>query len=165
MGAITQQTLNEALAKIESFMNQLSNSLADKMIGGTLFELKAHFLQRSMSYSYCFDLDFIVLGFENHEPIIRAIIEIKKENRPISENQKKVYLKIARALDVPAYLLIMKTHNKFQIKRFDKEENLGFFTYDELTKWFQNVSNGLFDKHHLAVTQTIKKFKEEKQIA
>ena len=156
MGAIEQKTLENALMRIHSFRKQLTTSLADKMLDGTLYELNVHFLQRAMPFSYCFDLDFIVIGFENHVPIIRAVVEIKKEKRTFSNNQKTVYLKIAESLNVPAYLLIMENHNKFHIKRFDKEENLGFFTYKELTNWFQDISNGFFDKHHLEINQTTK---------
>jgi len=155
MGAIDSKTTQEALKKISSFRKQLSDSQAHKMLDGTLYELVVHFLQRSMPYSYCFDLDFIVLGFKNHEPLIRAIIEVKTEKRSLSKNQQAIYLKIAQSLGVPAYLLSMINHNKFQIRRFDKEENLGFFTYRELTKWFQDLTNG-FLECQLEINKTTK---------
>lgn len=155
MGAIDSKTTQEALKKIHSFRKQLSDSPAHKMLDGTLYELVVHFLQRSMPSSYCFDLDFIVLGFKNNEPLIRAIIEVKTEKRTLSKNQQVIYLKIAQSLGVPAYLLIMINHNKFQIRRFDKEENLGFFTYRELTKWFQDLTNG-FLEYSLETNQTTK---------
>ncbi|GAG86437.1 unnamed protein product, partial [marine sediment metagenome] len=98
MGPIDQKTLEKALMRIQSFRKQLNNSLADKMLDGTLYELGVHFLQRAMPFSYCFDLDFIVIGFENHEPVIRAVVEIKKEKRNLSNNQKTVYLQIAKTL-------------------------------------------------------------------
>lgn len=159
MGALDPHTTQEALRKIRSFRQQLSDSLADKMLDGTLYELSVHFLQRAMPFSYCFDLDFIVLGFNNRVPIIRALIEIKTEKKSISKNQKTVYLQIAEALGVPAYLLIMFTNNKFLLRRLDTEENLGFFNYRELTNWFQDISNGQYTKYPLLRTK--QKIKEK----
>lgn len=147
MPAISKETLEQVLLRIQEFRNLLDFSLqSDRMLDGTLYELSVHFLQRAMPYSYCYDLDFIVVGYEDKKPIPRALIEIKKEKRELSKNQRTIYLKIARALNIPAYILVFYNEDKFQIKRLDVQEDIGYFTYTELTEWFQKFTKGSIEK-------------------
>jgi len=142
MPAIREEDVKQALMRIQEFRNRLDFDFkADRMLDGTLHELSVHFLQRSMPYSYCYDLDFIVVGYDkDRNPIPQALVEIKKENKPLPKNQLSIYLEMADKLNIPAFLLIFYDENKFQIKRLDIHEDLGFFTFEELTKWFQKFT-------------------------
>ena len=116
MGKVSMDQIQPALDRIDEICAGLDNTWSDRMIGGALKELKVHFIQRNIEKAYCTDLDFIVVSFEHDSAVPIALVEIKKEGRPLRKWQNEVYTHIANALDVPFYLLeASETLSKFWV--------------------------------------------------
>ena len=141
MAEISKEEVERAIKLIDGFCDQLDNSfLADRLLRGTLYELKMHFIQRGIVSSYCYDLDFIMVKYNNREASPSALVEIKTKSGVLSENQKRVYLIIAKSLEVPFYLLTYCNDNEFLVERLDVFEEEKRLSYQELEKWFQSLS-------------------------
>lgn len=141
MPAVSMEQIQPVLDRIDTICRGLGSDWGDRMLKGALLELKVHFLQRNIADAICTDLDFILVRFANGDVTPAALIEIKKDGRPLPTWQDEVYRHIAASLKVPFYLLEATDWGIFHITETGTGPRLGPFTIDELGVWMRSLVN------------------------
>jgi hypothetical protein len=142
MPAVPMNEIKPVLDRIDEFCRSLGNAWGDRMLKGALRELKVHFLQRNIPDARCTDLDFILIRFEGEKVLPAALLEIKKEGRPLDGWQEKLYRYIASILHVPFYLLEANDGPRFKVIQVDGEKRFGPLTLEKLGEWMRSLING-----------------------
>ena len=141
MPAIPMNQIQPVLDRIDAFCRELGSGLGDRMLRGSLLELKVHFLQRNIPGAICTDLDFILIRYEGKRgkdstPV--ALIEIKKNGRPLELWQENVYRTLAENAKVPFYLLEATDWGTFQVTENGTGSQVGPLNLEELGAWMRS---------------------------
>lgn len=137
LSRIAKEVVERSLELMDNFCDQLDSSYtADRILKGSLCELKIHYLLRITPKIYCTDIDFVTTRF--NEPT--SLIELKTGDSVLGKWQKSIYLFIAEKCNIPFYLLRVINLDKFIIERIDKEEDILEYNLLELSEWYQSLS-------------------------